>query len=156
MKRRLAILIVVILLVTGISVFLNRVSFDSNFSAIDVISGATKHSQKKSSSSDESDDWEYSVDDIVLSDTEAFTEKTIITDGGTYTVLQKLNFPNDTLVILSDQNNNDYKNAVQETADYYENLGYKIEIRNYNETMMLSLAHAEHFDLFVLRREEIQ
>lgn len=37
-----------------------------------------------------------------------------------------------------------------------ENLGYSIEIREYSETMMLSLAHAGHFDLFLLRKEEAE
>ncbi len=71
-----------------------------------------------------------------------------------YVVLKKADLPKDTLVILSDKDNSDYTKAVRQVAAYYEDLGYSVEIRKYSETMMLSLAHAGHFDLFLLRKEE--
>ena len=68
-------------------------------------------------------------------------------------MLKKENLPKNTLVMLSDKDNDDYRQAVQQVTAYYRALGYRIEIRECSETMMLSLAHAEHFDLFLLREE---
>ena len=97
--------------------------------------------------------WGYFVDDLALPDEEEYTEETIEIKGSDYVVLKKADLPKDNLLLLSEKDNGDYAEAVQQVAEYYENLGYPVEIREYSETMMLSLAHAEHFDLFLLRKE---
>lgn len=153
LKRRFIILIVSILVVIGISVFFNRASFDPDFSVVDVISGASKRSSRISSKTTTMTAWDYSEDDLALPDKMAYTEETIEVKDSSYVLLRKSELPKDTLVILTDKNNSDYTKAVQQIAEYYENLGYLVEIREYSETMMLSLAHAGHFDLFLLRKE---
>lgn len=156
LKRGLIILLTSMLLVAGLSILLNRASFDPNFSVADAVTGATKRAHKKSSTSDTVTVWGYSADDLALPDITAYSEETIITEKGSYVLLRKLELSQDTLVILSDKDNRDYAKAVEQAATYYENLGYTIEIRKYSETMMLSLAHAEHFDLFLLREGAVQ
>lgn len=154
LKRRSVILIVSFLLVMGISTFLNWASFDPNFSMMDAISGATKRSRRQSAKADTVTSWGYSAEDLALPDETAYTEETVDTPDGSYVLLQKTALPDAALVILSDKNNSDYAKAVAQVAESYENLGYPVEIREYSEIMMLSLAHAEHFDLFLLRKED--
>ena len=156
LKRRVIILFVSFLLVTGISIFLNKASFDPNFSVMDAVTGATKRSHHNSSKADTITTWGYSEDDIVLQDETAYIEKNIEVKNDSYVVLKKADQPKDTLVILSDKDNSDYTKAVRQVAAYYEDLGYLVEIREYSETMMLSLAHAGHFDLFLLRKKETE
>lgn len=153
LKRRLLILLASLLLVIGISVFLNRASFDPNFSVVDAISSATKRSHRNSSKTDTATVWSYSVDDLALPDGSAYIEETTTIGNTSYVLLRKAELPNGTLLILSDKDNRDYTKAIQQVAESYEALGYTVEIREYSETMMLSLAHAEHFDLFLLREE---
>lgn len=153
LKRRLLILLVSFLLVFGISTLLNRASFDPNFSVVDAISSATKRSHRNPSKTDTVTVWGYSVDDLALPDGSAYMEETTPIGNTSYVLLRKAELPNGTLLILSDKDNRDYTKAVQQVAEYYEALGYTVEIREYSETMMLSLAHAEHFDLFLLREE---
>lgn len=153
LKRRLLILLASLLLVIGISVFLNRASFDPNFSVVDAISSATKRSHRNSSKTDTVTAWSYSVDDLALPDGSAYIEETTAIGNTSYVLLRKAELPNGTFLILSDKDNRDYTKAIQQVAEYYEALGYTVEIREYSETMMLSLAHAEHFDLFLLREE---
>ena len=152
-KRRLMILLITIVFVGGFSIFLNRISFDENFSVIDAISGATKQKHREKEKTNTAETWGYSIDDLSLPNENAYIEETIHTETGSYVLLRKNDLPDDTLVILSDSENNDYSKAVQEIAAEYENRNYKVEIRSCHETMMLSLAHAEHFDLFLLREE---
>ena len=156
LKRRTIILLVLFLLVTGISVFLNKASFDPNFSVMDAVTGATKRSHNNSSKTDTITTWGYSEEDLVLQDETAYIEENIEVKSDSYVMLKKANLPKDTLVILSDKDNRDYAKAVQRVAEYYESLGYSVKIREYSETMMLSLAHAGHFDLFLLRKEEAE
>lgn len=151
LKRRFIILLASLLLVIGISALLNRASFDPNFSVVDAISSATKRSHRNSSKTDTVTVWGYSVDDLVLPDEAAYIEETVATGNTNYVLLRKADLPNGTLLLLSDKDNRDYTKAVQQVAEYYENFGYTVEIREYSETMMLSLAHAAHFDLFLLR-----
>lgn len=153
LKRRLLILLASLLLVIGISAFLNRASFDPNFSVVDAISSATKRSHRSSSKTDTVTAWSYSVDDLALPDGSAYIEETTTIGNTSYVLLRKAELPNGTLLILSDKDNRDYTKAIQQVAEYYEALGYTVEIREYSETMMLSLAHTEHFDLFLLREE---
>ena len=151
LKRRFIILLASLLLVIGISALLNRASFDPNFSVVDAISSATKRSHRNSSKTDTVTVWGYSVDELVLPDEAAYIEETVATGNTNYVLLRKADIPNGTLLLLSDKDNRDYTKAVQQVAEYYENFGYTVEIREYSETMMLSLAHAAHFDLFLLR-----
>ena len=151
LKRRFIILLASLLLVIGISALLNRASFDPNFSVVDAISSATKRSHRNSSKTDTVTVWGYSVDELVLPDEAAYIEETVATGNTNYVLLRKADLPNGTLLLLSDKDNRDYTKAVQQVAEYYENFGYTVEIREYSETMMLSLAHAAHFDLFLLR-----
>lgn len=153
LKRRLIILLASLLLVIGISTLLNRASFDPNFSVVDAISSATKRSHRSSSKTDTVTPWGYSVDDLALPDEAAYIEETVSAGNSSYVLLRKANLQDGTLLILSDKDNRDYAKAVQQVVEYYEALGYTVEIREYSETMMLSLAHAEHFDLFLLREE---
>lgn len=152
-KRRLLILLASLLLVIAISTLLNRASFDPNFSVVDAISSATKRSHRSSSKTDTVTPWGYSVDDLALPDEAAYIEETVSAGNSSYVLLRKANLQDGTLLILSDKDNRDYTKAIQQVAEYYEALGYTVEIREYSETMMLSLAHAEHFDVFLLREE---
>lgn len=112
-KSRLMILFITILFVGSFSIFLNRVSFDANFSVIDAISGATKQTHRKKDKANTVETWSYSIDDLSLPDKTAYIEETIHTETGDYVLLRKANLPNDTLVILSDSENRDYSKAVQ-------------------------------------------
>ena len=156
LKRRAIILFVSFLLVTGISIFLNKASFDPDFSVVDTITGATKRSRHNSANTDKITTWRYSEEDLVLSDKKSCIEESIEVKNSSYAVLKKADLSKDTLIILSDKDNSDYTKAVRQVAAYYENLGYLVHIREYSETMMLSLAHAGHFDLFLLRKEETE
>lgn len=152
-KRRFFIILATLLIVTIISAFLNRASFDPNFSVMDALSGATRRTHKNTAVSDTITTWNYSVETLALPDGTAYTEETVTTEAGSYVLLRKTDLPQNTLVILSNQTNNDYTEAVLLIAEYYESCGFTVKIRAYNETMMLSLAHAGHFDLFLLRKE---
>ena len=156
LKRRASILFISFLLVTGISIFLNKASYDPDFSVVDAVTGATKRSQHNSSKAGTITTWGYSEDDLVLQDETAYIEENIEVKNDSYVVLKKADLPQNTLVILSDKDNSDYTKAVRQVAAYYEDLGYSVEIRKYSETMMLSLAHAGHFDLFLLQKEETE
>ena len=156
LKRRTIILLASFLLVLGISTFLNKASFDPDFSVVDAVTGATKRSRHNSSKTGTITTWGYSEDDLVLQDETAYIEENIEVKNDSYVVLKKADLPQNTLVILSDKDNHDYTKAVQQVAEYYEDLGYSVEIREYSETMMLSLSHAGHFDLFLLRKEETE
>ena len=141
-KRRFIILLVLILIIVGLTFVFNRISFDPNF-----LSG--------NASGDASDaaTWGYSAETLVLSDEADYIEETIETQNGSYVVLQRSDLSKDTLVILSDTYNSDYAQAVDQVAQYYANLGYNIEIHDYMTITMLSVAHKEHFDIFLLREE---
>ena len=156
LKRRVIILLTTFLFVIGISAFLNKASFDPNFSVVDAVTGATKRSHHNSSKTGMTTTWGYSEDDLVLQDETVYIEENIEVKNDSYVVLKKADLPQNTLVILSDKDNRDYTKAVQQVAEYYEDLGYSVEIREYSEIMMLSLAHAGHFDLFLLRKEETE
>ena len=153
LKRRLLILLAALGVVIILSTVFNHASYDPNFSFVDAISGATRRSRRNDAET--AIEWEYFTDDLALPDPTAYTEETIDTENSRYIVLQKAELSDKPLIFLSDKNNSAYANAVQQAAQYYENAGYTVEIRTYSETMMLSLAHAEHFDLFLLREEAV-
>ena len=153
LKRRLLILLAALGVVIILSTVFNHASFDPNFSFVDAISGATRRSRRNDAET--AIKWEYSTADLVLPNPAAYTEKTIDIKSGHYIVLQRAELSDKPLIFLSDKNNSAYANVVEQAAQYYENAGYTVEVRAYSETMMLSLAHAEHFDLFLLREEAV-
>lgn len=153
LTRNLLIIAASLLVTVAISTFLNRASFDPNFSVIDTISGATKRTRRNTQKSDTVTEWGYSIDDLALPNIATYKEETVNIGNAKYVLLRKDDLPQGTLVMLSDKECSDYVIAVQEIAEYYNELGYMVEVRDYSETMILSLAHAGHFDLFLLREE---
>ena len=159
MKERIQhlmlILLVLLIIAGGISVFLNNASYNPDFSAMDAITGATKKKHYDSDTGELVSVWRYSKDDVALSGTD-YTEEAIITAGNTYKVLK--NIPSventDDIELLSDKGNRAYQKAIQNIADYLKEQGYHVRIRKCSETMMLSLVHAGHFDLFLMSEEE--
>lgn len=59
-------------------------------------------------------------------------------------------------MLLADKENEDYQKAIQNIADYLKEQGYKVRIKKCSETMMLSLVHAGHFDVFLMSEEVTQ
>ena len=150
------ILLVLLVLAGGLSVFLNNASYNPDFSAMDAITGATKKTHYDSDTGETVSVWGYSKDDVVLSGSD-YTEEMIVTAGKTYKVLK--NIPSventDDIELLSDKGNKEYQKAVRNIADYLKEQGYHVRIRKCSETMMLSLVHAGHFDLFLMSEEDL-
>jgi len=161
MKERIQhlmlILLVLLVIVGGISVFLNNASYNPDFSVIDVISGATKKSHRDKEKSEAASVWGYAKDDLALSE-ENDTEEIIITAGNTYRVLENTSAMEhaDEIVLLSDKGNEEYQKAVRNLSDYLKEQGYHVRIKECSETMMLSLVHAGHFDMFLMSEEAAQ
>lgn len=156
MKERIRHYILVLILlfaaVGGISVFLHNVSFNPSFSMIDALSGATKKSHHKTKENNDSSKWNYERDDIAFSDS-AYSEEAVTVGEKTYRILKKdstVEHP----VILSNKENRDYQRAVEDIAQYLDAQGYSVRIKECSEVMMLSLAHAGQFDLFLMSEEE--
>ena len=149
------ILLVLLMVVGGISIFLNNASYNPNFSVIDAITGATKRSKRNNNKNQTVSVWKYSMDDIALSE-KNYTEETIITPESTYKVLKNTANIESTnnILLLSDKGNKEYQKAVQNIAEYLESQGYQIQIKECSETMMLSLVHAGHFGMFVMNEED--
>lgn len=81
----------------------------------------------------------------------------IVIAGNTYRVLENTSDKNtDKIVLLSDKGNKEYQRAVQNIADYLKEQGYHVRIKECSETMMLSLVHAGHFDIFLMSEEVAQ
>ena len=156
-QHLMVILLVLLSSVGGISVFLNNASYNPNFSVIDAISGATKKSHRDKEKSETVSVWGYSKDDLALSG-ENYTEEIIITAGNTYKVLENTSAMEhaDDIVLLSDKGNNEYQKAVQNISDYLKERGYRVQIKECSETMMLSFVHAGHFDIFLMSEEAAQ
>lgn len=148
-KHEIFVLTVLFILVGGISGFLNNVSFNPDFSMIDALSGATKKSHHEKQ---ENSKWKYSKEDIALSDTE-YVEEVVRIEEKNYRILRKNSDAKD-IVILSNKENHDYQHAVKTIAEYLESQGYQIQIKKCSEFMMLSLAHAGRFDIFLMSEEE--
>lgn len=146
-----------VVIVTGISVLFHNISYNPNFSVMDAISGATKRSKSnsKDKGNEASSDWNYTKDDIALSEKE-YTQVSITTKNSTYHLLKsKTKFSKkENIILLSSKENKTYQKAVQNVADDLKKQGYKISIKQCSETMMLSLAHAGHFDLFLMKEEK--
>ena len=156
-KHSAFVLVGLLLIVAGLSLFFNNASYNPDFSVMDAISGATKRSKNdsKDKGNEASSDWNYTKDDIAFSGKE-YTEVLITTKNSTYHLLkskQKFSKKQD-IILLSSKENKTYQKAVQNVADNLKKQGHKISIKQCSETMMLSLAHAGHFDLFLMREEK--
>ena len=158
MKERIRhvvlILMALLIIVGGISIFLNNASYNPDFSVIDAISGATKKTHGDNDENETAFLWGYTKDDLALSD-ENYAEEMIITAGSTYKILKNISAieNTDTIVLLSDRGNTEYQKAVQNIADYLKEQGYHVRIKKCSETMMLSLVHAGHFEVFLMSEE---
>lgn len=145
------------IIVVGISMLLNNASYNPNFSVMDAISGATKRSKQvsKDKGNGTVSDWNYTKDDIALSGKE-YKEVSITTKNSTYHLLKsKAKFSKkENIILLSSKENKTYQKAVKNVADDLKKQGYKVLIKQCSETMMLSLAHAGHFDLFLMKEEK--
>ena len=158
MKERIRhvalILLALLIIVGGISIFLNNASYNPNFSVIDAISGATKKKHDDSAKNETVFSWGYTKDDLALSD-ENYAEETIITAGNTYKILKHISSikNTDTIMLLSARGNTEYQKAVQNVSVYLKEQGYHVRIKECSETMMLSLVHAGHFEVFLMSEE---
>ena len=146
-----------LVIVGGISLFLNNASYNPDFSVLDAISGATKKTQHGEEKDETVPAWGYTTEDIALSGKD-YVEANIVTDGKTYKVLKNTKRIENTenIVLLSDKENKEYQKAVKNIAGSLKEQGYKIRIKECSETMMLSLVHAGHFDIFLMSEEVAQ
>ncbi len=153
-RHMMLILLALLIIVGGISIFLNNASYNPDFSVIDAISGATKKTHGDNDKSETVSLWGYTKDDLALSD-ENYAEETIITAGNTYKILKNISAieNTDTIMLLSDKGNTKYQKAVQNISDYLKEQGYHVRIKECSETMMLSLVHAGHFEVFLMSEE---
>lgn len=149
-QHGILVVIILLIIVGAISIFLNNLSFNPDFSIHDAMSGATEKSKQEENVVSE---WNYSRDDIQLSDSE-YTEKVIEAGKHRYRILQKDSDTKET-VILSDKEDEDYQKAVENVAGYLEAKGCHVRIKECSNLMMLALAHAGHFDV-LLMSEEVQ
>ena len=150
-QHRLLILLVLLGLTGSISLFLNNASFNPDFSMLDSISGATKKSHQGKNKAVSK--WNYTQDDIALEEGEKYREEYITIEQDSYILLEKNVVPSkeNTVVLLSNRENSVYQQAVGKVAEYLQKQGYHVQIKEYTETMMLSLVHAGHFDFFLMR-----
>ena len=156
-KHMLFVTACLVIIVAGISVLFHNISYNPDFSVMDAISGATKRSKNdsKDKGNEASSDWNYTKDDIALSGKE-YTEESITIKNCIYKLLKnKTKFSKkEQIILLSNKEDKTYQKAVRNVADRFERQGYKVSIKQSSETMMLSLAHAGHFDLFLMREEK--
>lgn len=151
-KHRCMILLIWLIAVFGISVFLNHASFDPNFSILDVVTGATKKSDKKNTK--EKILWKYTKDELYLSKKQNVKEVKIKINDIIYHVLKKDLQNKKEILLLSNKEDKDYQKAVECIEKYFETQGYQVKIKKTTETMMLSMVHAGKFDLFLMSEEE--
>ncbi len=160
LKRRTLILLALAIIVGVTSLFLYNVSFNPSFSAMDLVTSASKKSRQKTKadSTEKAADWGYTLDDLVLSEPENYEEDEITANKKTYHILKNTEkvSEEDNLIILSDKEDSFYQAAVQEVADALKQQGYQVTIKTYSKTMMLSMAHAGRFDIFLMSEEEQQ
>lgn len=156
-QHRMLVLLVLMIIAGGISVFLNNASYNPDFSMIDAISGATKKSHRDKGKSETVSAWGYSKDDLALSG-EDYAERIILTAGNTYKILENTATVGneDDIVLLSDKENEEYQKAVRNISDYLKTQGYHVRIKECSEIMMLSFVHAGHFDMFLMNEEAAQ
>ena len=154
MKRRIQLICFVLFCLAGTALLLNQISYNPAFSIVDAFSGATKHARSRKTAAHAGEKtWQYEAADLMLRQPELYDEKQVEADGTVYVVLQKkaLDKP---LVILSNQENPAYEQAVQQVKNKYEQQGYQVQLKEGSEIMMMSLAHAGRFDVMVLRKGE--
>ena len=60
-RHRILVLLALIIVTGGISIFFNNVSFDPDFSVVDALSGATKKSKKKAVTGETISTWKYTI-----------------------------------------------------------------------------------------------
>ena len=155
-QRRLLIVIILTAIVGGITQLLYNVSYNPNFSFVDAISGATRKSHSNSDSRDIISTWNYTRDDIALSDDNLCIETVITTGKSAYRLLENRSAASKTAILLSNKEDISYQNAVNVVAEYLGNQGYDIQIKEYSEIMMLSMAHAGKFTFFLMDEEVVQ
>ncbi len=156
-QHRLFVLAALLVIVGGISLFLNNASYNPEFSVLDAITGATKKTQHSEAKDETVPAWGYTTDDIALSGKD-YVEEQIVIDGNTYKVLKNTKAIEnaDKIVLLSNKENKEYQKAVKKIADSLKEQGYKIRIKECSEMMMLSLVHTGHFDIFLMSEEVAQ
>ena len=88
-KHSAFVLVGLLLIVAGLSLFFNNASYNPDFSVMDAISGATKRSKNdsKDKGNEASSDWNYTKADSALSGKE-YTEVLITTKNSTYHLLK--------------------------------------------------------------------
>lgn len=180
-QHRALILLALVIVTGGISIFLNNVSFNSDFSVVDALSGATKRTKKKTATGESISAWRYTIEDVALKEEqytekegsakkeqyikkeqhkEKYIEKILKTDEGTYRILEngnakkKIKNKPKEIVLLSNKENSSYQEAVKNVASYLEKQGNSVRIKECTETMMLSMVHAGDFMVFVMSEEE--
>lgn len=151
-KHRCVILLIWLIVVFGISVFLNHASFDPNFSVFDVVTGATKKSDKKNKK--EKTSWKYRKDEFYLSSKQNVKEVKIKINDITYHILEHNLQNKKEILLLSNKEDNDYQKAVEQIEKYFKNQGYHVKIKETTETMMLSMVHEGKFHIFLMSEEE--
>ena len=158
-QHKILVLGILVIVAGSISVFLNNASFNPDFSMLDALTGATRkahHAESESVSESSEPLWEYTLDDIQLPEETPYVVEKIATDNETFCVLKKLGSTEQKKpqILLSNSENSAYQQAVQSLAGALEAQGENVQIKEYTETVMLSMAHAEKFDYFLLRGEE--
>lgn len=162
MERRRAILLVLtVVLISWFGSFLNKVSFDPSYSAVDVFSSASEKAKKQKSSEQIEEPWNYTWDDVQLSEEEGYKEEKIVIGDTAYTVILNKNRhieknSGKELLLLSNFLSSSYQEAISHLEAYYLAQGYQVKVESCSETMMLSYAHAGDFDVFLLREEAAQ
>ena len=156
-RHRILIICILIIVVGGITLLLNNISFNPDFSVMDAISSATKKSSHDKGSEKVISKWKYTREDIELSDNDSYTESFIIIEDVTYKILENTYRKENAgkMTLLSNKEDTNYQAAVKKVAEYLENQGYDIQIKEYTESMMLSMAHAGKFTFFIMD-EEVQ
>ena len=182
-QHRVLILLTLIIVTGGISIFLNNVSFNPDFSVVDALSGATKRSKKKAVKGENILTWEYTIEDVALKEErdaekeqtikedqytkkqqhkEQYVEKILKTDEGTYRILEnenakmKMQKKTEAIILLSNKENSSYQKVVKNIASYLEKQGNSVRIKECTEIMMLSMVHAGDFTVFVMSEEKQQ
>ena len=153
-RHRILLICIVMAIAGGISELLYNASYNPDFSVLDAISSATKKSHSKKNKTKKEDSvWHYTIADIALENESQYLETDIVTDTGTYKVLQRNVLP-EKVTVLSNKKDADYEAAASAVATYFEKQGYTVSVKSCTIEMMLSLAHAERFDIFVMSEEE--
>ena len=148
-QHRVWIVVLLVLAVGGITLLLNNISFNPDFSVMDAMSGATKHSQKNESAREVISSWSYTWEDLALADADAYSEILVSIGKVEYRLLVNNRQKNQSkyAVLLTNKENTAYQNAVKQVASYLQDEGYEIRIKECTETMMLS---------FFVMDEEVQ